>query len=84
MLELYQKESCPFCAKVRQAMEKLDLDYFCHTSIKGSFKHEILKKISGQERVPFLVDTTDPMNPVLMCESDDIVAYLYKIYEEKK
>ncbi|PIR76824.1 MAG: glutaredoxin [Candidatus Magasanikbacteria bacterium CG10_big_fil_rev_8_21_14_0_10_42_10] len=83
MLELYQKESCPYCTKVRRAMEELDLDYLCHTSVKGSPKRELLTKLGGQEMVPFLVDTTDPANLVMMYESDDIIAYLEKTYGKK-
>lgn len=80
MLELYQKESCPYCAKVRKKMEELDIDYICRTSLKGSKKREILKKLGGQEMIPFLVDTSEPNNLVMMYESEDIIAYLEKKY----
>ena len=80
MIELYQMEHCPFCAKVRRKLEDLDLDFLCHTSKKGSPKREILKKLGGKEMVPFLVDTQDPANPVMMYESDDIIAYLEETY----
>ncbi len=80
MLELYQKESCPYCAKVRKKMEELDLDYICRSSVKGSPKRDILQKLGGQQMVPFLVDTKDPANPVMMYESADIIAYLEKTY----
>ncbi len=84
MLELYQKESCPFCAKVRRTMEELDLDYLCHTSVKNSTKRKILKNLGGREAVPFLIDTNNPDNLVMMYESDDIIDYLYKTYGKKK
>ncbi|PIR03097.1 MAG: glutaredoxin [Candidatus Magasanikbacteria bacterium CG11_big_fil_rev_8_21_14_0_20_43_7] len=80
MLELYQMEHCPYCAKVRKKLEDLDLDFVCHTSKKGSKKREILKKLGGQEMVPFLIDTTDPSNLVMMYESGDIVEYLDERY----
>ncbi|NCO04854.1 MAG: glutaredoxin [Candidatus Magasanikbacteria bacterium] len=80
MIELYQMEHCPFCAKVRQKMEELDLDYICRNMPKGSPKRKLLVALGGKEQVPYLVDTTNPKNPVMMYESDDINDYLEKTY----
>lgn len=77
-------EHCPYCAKVRRALEELDLDYICRNMPKGSPKRELLRKLGGQEMVPFLVDTTDSANPVMMYESDEIVSYLNEKYGEAK
>ncbi|MEF8821017.1 MAG: glutaredoxin domain-containing protein, partial [Halovenus sp.] len=30
-LELYELQSCPYCAKVRRALDDLDLEYESHT-----------------------------------------------------
>lgn len=83
MLELYQMEHCPFCAKVRQVMEELDLDFICRNFPKGSPKRELIRKMGGKEMFPFLIDTSDPSNPVMMYESNDIIEYLRKTYPRK-
>jgi len=78
MLELYQKESCPYCQKVRQRMTELDLDYICrNVSGDGSKKAALLTKLGGMVQVPFLVDSG---RDVAMYESDDIIKYLEKNY----
>jgi len=78
MLELYQKESCPYCQKVRYKMTELDLDYICrNVSGSGSKKAELLTKLGGMVQVPFLVDTD---KNVAMYESDDIIKYLEENY----
>lgn len=76
MLELYQFESCPFCAKVRQKLTALGIDYIIRNVPRSEpEKREFLKQISGNEQVPVLVDLD---NNVIMKESDDIIAYLDK------
>ena len=78
MLELYQKEGCPYCQKVRAKMTELDLDYVCRNVRDGSSrKGVLLKKLGGMIQVPFLLDTD---NDVSMYESDDIVKYLEEKY----
>ena len=78
MLELYQKEECPYSKKVREALTKLDLDYICrNVRGKGSKKEALLVKLGGKAQVPFLVDTE---RDVCMYESDDIVKYLNEHY----
>jgi glutathione S-transferase len=78
MLELYQKEECPYCRKVREALTGLDLDYICR-NVRGreSRKEGLLVKLGGKAQVPFLVDTDRDAS---MYESDDIVDYLKKHY----
>ena len=74
MLELYQKETCPYCQKVRLRMTELDLDYICrNVPNDNSRKAALLAKLGGEVQVPFLVDTD---NNVAMYESDDIIKYL--------
>jgi len=78
MLELYQKEGCPFCQKVRTRMTELDLDYICrNVPHEGSPKATLLKKLGGEFQVPFLVDSDKNIS---MYESDDIIKYLEKNY----
>jgi glutathione S-transferase len=80
MIELYQMEHCPYCAKVRRVVEELNLDILLRSMPKGSPKRELLRNMGGKEQVPFLVDTTNPEQPVMMYESDDIIAYLEQTY----
>ena len=78
MLELYQKEGCPYCQKVRYKMTELDLDYISRNVFGGgSKKAELLTKLGGMVQVPYLVDTD---NNVAMYESDDIIKYLEENY----
>lgn len=77
MLELYQFEGCPFCAKVRSVMTELELDYIIRNVPKGSPKREFLQQLGGQQQVPFLVDQD---RGVKMYESEDIINYLREHY----
>jgi|LakMenEpi03Aug12_release.lakeMendotaPanAssembly.Ray.scaffolds.fasta_scaffold163367_1 glutathione S-transferase len=77
MLELYQREDCPFCRKVRVVLNELELDYICRISHTGSKQREIMLKLGGQPQVPFLVDQD---KGILLYESDAIVEYLHKTY----
>ena len=78
MLELFQKETCPYCQKVRMRMTELDLDFVCrNVPSENSPKATLLKKLGGEYQVPFLVDSD---NNVAMYESDDIIKYLEEKY----
>ena len=77
MLELYQKENCPFCKKVRDVLNELELDFICRISTSGTPQREVMLKLGGQAQVPFLVDQS---RGVMMYESDDIIAYLRENY----
>ena len=80
MVELYQMEHCPYCAKVRMAMEEMDIDFIARNVPKGSLKRKFLVALGGKEQEPFLVDTDNPAAPVTMYESDDIISYLKEKY----
>lgn len=77
MIELYQKENCPFCKKVRDVLNDLNLDFICRISKDGTPQREMMLKLGGQPMVPFLVDQS---NGVMMYESGDIVEYLQTTY----
>jgi glutathione S-transferase len=77
MLELYQREDCPFCRKVRVVLNELELDYICRISHSGSAQRDIMLKLGGQAQVPFLIDQE---KGIMMYESDDIIAYLQSTY----
>lgn len=73
MLELYQKEGCPFCGKVRSRLSELGLSWVAHSA-------ELLERLGGSQRVPFLIDAE---RGVMMPESDDIIEYLDENYAAK-
>jgi glutathione S-transferase len=79
MLELYQFEGCPYCAKVRATLNELELDYIIRSVPKGSSKRAFLEKLGGKQQVPFLVDQ---QRDVSLYESDDIITYLKEHYSK--
>lgn len=77
MIELYQKEDCPYCAKVRQVLTDLHVDWVSRTAPKGAKQREKLLELGGKEQVPFMLDTE---TGVMMYESDNIITYLRRQY----
>lgn len=77
MLEIYQKEECPYCKKVRARLSALGVSWVAHSAEPGSKSAEVLTRISGDHQVPFLVDAE---RGVMMPESDAIVEYLETNY----
>ena len=71
----------PFCAKVRNKLCELELDYIMRNVPKGSKKREYLQVLGGKQQVPFLVDQSRGVN---MYESEDIIAYLEKHYSRSE
>ena len=77
MLEVYQKEGCPFSRKVRTRLSELGLSWIAHSAETGTPAEEMLERISGERKVPYLVDAD---RGVAMPESDDIIAYINEHY----
>ncbi len=77
-LELYELPGCPYCGKVKQKLDELDLDYISHQVPSAHAQRTDVKEISGQTGVPVLVDTENGVDA--MPESDDIVRYLEETY----
>ena len=79
-LVLYHFESCPYCALVRRAMQRLDLDVEMR-DIRTDPKHwDELVAARGRGTVPILkIDSPDGTER-WMPESADIVQYLDKTY----
>ncbi|MFB6254740.1 MAG: glutathione S-transferase N-terminal domain-containing protein [Halobacteriaceae archaeon] len=78
MIELYELEGCPYCTKVENKLEELDLDYKTHEVSSFRFRRSEVKEISGQSGVPVLVDPEHDVTG--MPESDDIINYLEETY----
>jgi glutathione S-transferase len=86
MLELYQSEGCPHCAKVRDALSALGVSYVVHNprlpgkqggDVTNEQTHRELTEMGGQDQIPYLVDTDRERS---LYESDDIVAYVREHY----
>jgi len=72
MLELYVLETCPYCKKVTDYLEKENIKYRKYNTENEETKQALIK-IGGKRQVPFLVDTD---RNIQMYESDDILEYL--------
>jgi glutathione S-transferase len=77
-LELYELEGCPYCRKVIDKLEELDLEYESHMVPSSHSERTEVEKVSGQTGVPVLVDNKHGIEG--MPESDDIVEYLEETY----
>lgn len=81
-LVLFEFQSCPFCAKVREAVSFLDLDVLFLPCPKGGVRYRPeAQRLGGKQQFPLLLDVSAPGGaPVLMYESDDIIRYLFNQY----
>lgn len=75
MLELFILETCPYCQKVIDFLDKKGSVYR-KIDIKNKESEESLIQIGGKRQVPFLIDTD---RNIQMYESDDIIEYLKTI-----
>ena len=75
MLELFVLETCPYCKKVTDFLEKEGIKYH-KIDISNKESEEALIQIGGKRQVPFLVDTE---RNIQMYESNDIIEYLKTI-----
>lgn len=70
MIELYILESCRYCQKVMDFMDKESIRYIKKDVIIPE-NHKRLLELGGLDQVPFLYD-----NGVSHYESDEIIKYL--------
>ncbi|MFC6752778.1 glutathione S-transferase N-terminal domain-containing protein [Halorubrum tibetense] len=77
-LQLYELPGCPYCAKVKDTLAELDLEYESIEVPRSHGERTEVEEVSGQTGVPVLVDEANGIDG--MSESDDIVAYLQKTY----
>ncbi|WP_134668394.1 glutathione S-transferase N-terminal domain-containing protein [Halorussus marinus] len=80
-LELYELEGCPYCAKVKEKLDELGLDYESHMVASSHSERTEVEAVSGQTGVPVLVDEEHGVEG--MAESDDIVEYLEETYGDQ-
>lgn len=81
LLQLYDKENCPYCRLVREALTELDLDAEIYPCPKNGerFRPEVVER-GGKAQFPYLVD---PNTGVEMYESLDIIDYLFETYGQR-
>ena len=75
MLELFVLETCPYCIKVMDFLNKENMQYK-KIDISNKESEESLIQIGGKRQVPFLIDTE---RNIQMYESKDIIEYLKTI-----
>lgn len=78
-ITLYELEGCPFCERVADRLDELDLDYES-VRVEGLHsKRDEVKRVSGQRGVPVLVDDD---RGITMAESERILEHLNATYAE--
>ncbi len=75
---LYSLPGCPFCARVKQTLDALDLSYETRTVPGQHSQRTEVQEISGQTNVPVLVDPANGIDA--LPESSDIIQYLEETY----
>ncbi len=79
-LELFYKPTCPYCAKVRGFMKEHDIDNVIEVDITTDAEGLArLVRIGGSSQVPCLFVNGKPLY-----ESDDIIAFLSRLLEDKE
>jgi glutathione S-transferase len=76
-LTLYQLDGCPYCEKVAERLDELDMDYDSEWVEALHSERNEVKRVSGQRAVPVLVNDE---HGVTMAESDRILEYLDRSY----
>ncbi|WP_418281483.1 glutathione S-transferase N-terminal domain-containing protein [Halorubrum sp. DTA98] len=77
-LKLYELAGCPYCAKVKETLADLELEYESIMVPRSHGERTEVEAISGQTGVPVLVDEANGVDG--MSESNDIVEYLRETY----
>ena len=72
MIKLFILETCPYCHKVMDFLEKEHIKYE-KIDIKDKESESALIRIGGKRQVPFLIDSD---RNIQMYESSDIIEYL--------
>lgn len=76
-LTLYQLDGCPFCERVADRLNDLDIEFESVWVEELHSKRDEVKRVSGQRAVPVLVDDK---RGVTMAESERIIEYLDTSY----
>ncbi len=81
-LQLYDREGCPFCRRVREVLTLLNLDYEVYPCPKGGSRfrpiaEQIIQEIGGTVQFPLFIDEN---TGVRLLGSQTIIDYLFKTY----
>jgi glutaredoxin len=76
-ITLYQLDGCPYCEKVADRLDELDIDYDTEWVEAMHSERNEVKTVSGQRGVPVIVDDE---TGVTMAESARILEYVGKTY----
>ena len=76
-LTLYRLDGCPYCEKVADRMDDLDLDYESAWVEALHSKRNEVRRVSGQRAVPVFVDDE---RGITMAESANILDLLEETY----
>ena len=87
MLILYTKTGCPFCVRVLEKLNELDVSFDERNIADEKNLQELLSR-GGKRQVPFLMDENPPLHKategqgrgITMYESGDIIGYLESTY----
>ncbi len=84
LFELYDREGCPLCRKVREALSILDLNAIVHPCPAGGtrFSGRVVER-AGKMILPLLVDPNGQAE-VQLTDSDAIVRHLFSRYGDGK
>ncbi|MBX0294459.1 glutaredoxin family protein [Haloarcula nitratireducens] len=74
---LYQLDGCPYCEKVADRLDELDVEYETVWVDALHSDRDEVKRVSGQRGVPVLVDEE---YGVTMAESDRILEFAERSY----
>jgi len=78
-LTLYEQEGCPYCEKVADRLDGLDLEYESVWVSERHSEREEVKQLTGQRQVPVIVDEN---RCVTIPESSRIIKYLDATYDQ--
>ena len=73
---LYHYDTCMFCARVREAIEALNLNIESRDIMNDADHYRALVDGGGRSTVPCLYIGGDTSDPIWMYESADIIRYL--------
>ncbi|MFB6075018.1 MAG: glutaredoxin family protein [Haloarculaceae archaeon] len=76
-ITLYQLDGCPYCEKVADRLDELDVDYDTEWVEALHSQRNEVKRVSGQRAVPVLIDED---RGVTMAESDRILEFVERSY----
>ncbi len=76
-ITLYQLDGCPYCEKVADRLDELDVEYDSEWVEGLHSTRDEVKRVSGQRAVPVLVDDGAG---VTMAESERILEYVERSY----